>query len=220
MFSIASFSIFKKTETLQNKIDNFHDKLSDASILFKRITSLYLKSGVSDDFKEAVKELHKVESSADGLKRNIQERLYKHNLIPDLRADVLKLVEHIDDIINIYNGSAYRFINEEPEIPEEYHSDIIDLCDTVTNCVDNTAIASRSFFRDFNIVRDYSHKVQTLETQADKIATKLKTEIFASNLPLANKLHLRDFVNSIDRIADKAEDTIDNLAIFAIKRDI
>ncbi len=220
MFSIASFSIFKKTENLQNKIDIFHDKLSDSSILFKRMVSTYLNNGSSKEFLETSKELHRIEKSADTLQRNIQERLYRHNLIPDSRADVLKLIGYIDEIINVYNSSAYKFTNEEPEIPEEYHKDILDLCNIVTSCVDNTAIASRAFFRDFNIIRDYSNKVQTLETEADKIASKLKKEIFSSNLPLANKMHLKGFVDAIDCIADKSEDTIDNLAIFAIKRDI
>ena len=58
------------------------------------------------------------------------------------------------------------------------------------------------------------------ETEADKVAAKLKMDIFNSDLPLANKVHIRYFVDSIDIIADKAEDIVDQLAIYVIKRDI
>ena len=47
------------------------------------------------------------------------------------------------------------------------------------------------------------------------ISTK---KIFESKIKLVEKLHLRDFVNGIDGIADHAEDVADRLSIYAIKR--
>jgi uncharacterized protein Yka (UPF0111/DUF47 family) len=49
---------------------------------------------------------------------------------------------------------------------------------------------------------------------------RLKEAIFASQLPLANKLQLSSFIEEIADIADIAEDFIDELLIFTIKRDI
>jgi len=50
------------------------------------------------------------------------------------------------------------------------------------------------------------------------LSTNLKTAIFDSDLELAEKLHLREFVEQIDEVADMAEDVADRLAIYAIKR--
>ena len=59
------------------------------------------------------------------------------------------------------------------------------------------------------------------EKEADKVSTKLKRAIFDSDdLELANKSHLRNFVEHIDNIADWSEDVADRLAIYAIKRSI
>jgi uncharacterized protein Yka (UPF0111/DUF47 family) len=59
------------------------------------------------------------------------------------------------------------------------------------------------------------------EKEADALGTALKREIFASDkLDLAQKLHLREFVEHIDTIADMAEDVADRLAIYAIKRTV
>ena len=43
-------------------------------------------------------------------------------------------------------------------------------------------------------------------------------QIFESKIKMVEKLHLRDFVNAIDGIADHAEDVADRLSIYAIKR--
>ena len=56
------------------------------------------------------------------------------------------------------------------------------------------------------------------EKEADKISYALKKQIFSSELGLAEKIHLREFVDHIDAIADQAEDVADRLTIYAVKR--
>ena len=58
------------------------------------------------------------------------------------------------------------------------------------------------------------------EKEADKVSTKLKGAIFATDLPLSRKAHLRNFVEHIDNLADKSEDVADRLSIYTIKRTI
>ena len=82
------------------------------------------------------------------------------------------------------------------------------------------SIASRSFFRDFSLVRDYSQKVYFMEHESDLTSGHLKEAIFDSDIPLANKLQLSNLIDEIDKIADLAEDCVDELLIFTIKRDI
>ena len=57
-------------------------------------------------------------------------------------------------------------------------------------------------------------------SSADKISTKLKRAVFASDLDLAHKTQLRYFVERIDELANEAEDIADYLAIYTIKRKI
>jgi hypothetical protein len=58
-------------------------------------------------------------------------------------------------------------------------------------------------------VRDFLHKASVYETEADAIGVRLKQEIFRSELSLETKIILRDSINFIDKIADKAEDVLD-----------
>ena len=82
------------------------------------------------------------------------------------------------------------------------------------------AIASRAFFRDISTVRDYSQKVYFMEHESDITSAHLREAIFDSELPLANKIQLSSLICKVADVADIAEDCIDELLIFTIKRDI
>lgn len=219
MFQIK-MSLFSKTKSLEEKIDSFHDKLLDMSMIFKKAIREFLASGRSEDYKKLNKQIKQIEHDADNLRRDIEKKLYTQNLIPDLRADVLHLVENMDKVINKFDDVVYKFYVEQPEIPEEYHLRITELCEQTSDCAENMAIASRAYFRDFSAVRDYSQKVYFIEHESDLSSGRLKDAIFSSSLPLANKLQLSSFIEEIANIADIAEDFIDELLIFTIKRDI
>ena len=219
MFQL-SFSLFSKTKSLESKIDSFHDKIIDAAMTFKKSIRLYLNEGRSEEYKKLNKQMRNIEHDADSLRRDIENKLYTQNLIPDLRADVLDLVEGLDKIINKIDEVVYRFYIERPEIPKEYHMRLSELCDQVSDCCENMAIASRTFFRNFSTVRDYAQKVYFLERESDISSGHMKEAIFDSELPLANKNQLSSIINDVANIADTAEDCVDELLIFTIKRDI
>lgn len=219
MFHVK-FSLFSKTKSLENKIDLFHDKIIDAAMTFKKAIRIFLAEKRSDEYKKLSKQIKQIEHDADSLRRDIENKLYAQNLIPDLRADVLELVENLDKIINRFDEVAYKFYIERPDFPEEYHMRMAELCEQVSDCAENMAIASRAFFRDFSTVRDYSQKVYFIEHESDITSGRMKEAIFDSEMPLANKLQLSNLISEVADIADIAEDCVDELLIFTIKRDI
>ena len=115
---------------------------------------------------------------------------------------------------------AHQFYIENPDVPQTYHEKLEELVAQVCECAENLAFASRAFFRDFSAVRDYSKKVYFLEHESDKTTAKLKEEIFASDLELAHKLQLKTFLSEVADVADLAENCVDQLLIYVIKRDI
>ena len=213
-------SIFSRTKSLENKIDLFHDKLLDGAMSFKKAVKIFLNEQRSEEYRKLSKQIKQIEHDADNLRRDIEQKLYTQNLIPDLRADVLHIVENLDKVINKFDEVTYQFFVEVPEIPEEYHSRILELCALVADCAENMAIASRSFFRDFSLVRDFSQKVYFMEHESDLVSGRLREAVCASELPRANKLQISNVINEVADIGDIAEDFIDELLIFTIKRDI
>ena len=220
MFNFKTESVFGQTKQLEREIDQFVDILSEVGLVFKTIIPLYLTNGATNKFDEMVEQVREMESKADKITKEVERTLYEETLIPDARSDVLRLLEHMDEIIGMYQGNCYHFSIQKPDFPKEFHEDLNNLTETVVNCVESLCLTVRSFFRDIKSVRDNAHKVTFYEKESDKQFSTLARKIFNTDLSLDKKMHLRYFVEKIDRICDLAEDIADEVQIYAIKRAI
>lgn len=219
MFNVK-ISLFSRTRELEHSIDKLHDKIIEITMVFKEAVDIYLKERRSETYRQTSKKIKTIEHDSDKLRRDIESRLYEQNLIPDMRGNILQLVENLDKVINLFDEVAHKFYIEQPDIPEVYHEQLRKLVRQVSECAENMAISSRAFFRDLVTVRDYSKKVYFLEHESDKTSARLREEIYDSDMELAHKNQLNTFIEEVADIADLAEDCIDSLLIFAIKREI
>ena len=215
-----NLTLFRRTKALESQIDDFLDKLSQSALVFRRAVDIYLAEGATAEFEEKLSQVNELESQADKLRRDVETQLYAQTLIPESRGDVLGLIENLDSVLNLCEGGLWAFSIEKPDIPAEFHADYRALTEQVVNTVESLVLASRAFFRNIEAVPDHMHKVMFYEKEADKVSTKLKKAIFATDLPLSHKAHLRNFVEHIDNPADKSEDVADRLAIYTIKRTV
>ena len=220
MFGLKNTSLFGDTKKLEREIDEFVDILSEVGLVFKSIIPTYLNYSANEKFEEMVDRVKEMESKADKITKEVEHTLYEETLIPDSRSDVLRLLEHLDEVIGLYQGNCYHFSIQKPNFPKEFHQDLIELTDNVVNCVESLCLTVRSFFRDIQSVRDNAHKVTFYEKESDIKFSALARKIFDSELSLDKKMHLRYFVEKIDRICDQAEDIADEIQIYAIKRSI
>lgn len=211
-------NLFRRTKQLEQQIDSFFDKLSESSVVYRLAVRLYLREGLTEEFQQRLERINTLESEADALRRSIEKQLYSDTLIPDSRGDVLGLIETVDQLFSQFEGSLWSLSIEKPDISKEYKDGFRKLTNMVVKAADELALSARAFFRSPYDVPAHNHKVMLYEKEADAISTKLKTAIFASDMELAQKLHLREFVEQIDSVADLAEDVADRLAIYAIKR--
>lgn len=219
MFNVK-ISLFVRTRDLEHNIDTLHDKIIEMTMVFKDAVDIYLKEKRSETYRRTSKKIKIIEHDSDVLRREIESKLYEQNLIPDLRGNILQLVENLDRVVNLFDEVAHKFYIEQPDIPEIYHQELLLLVHQVSECAENMAIASRAFFRDLVTLRDYSQKVYLLEHQSDKTSASLRKSVFDSTLDLAHKMQINNFIEEVADIGDLAEDCIDSLLIFAIKREI
>lgn len=219
-FNLKVPTLFGRTKELEGQIDEFLDIVTQSGLIFRSAVDVYLDKGACKDFDEFLFTMEEAEKRGDNLRRDIETKLYIQTLIPDLRGDVLSLLEHVDKLVNIYEANLFRFSIQQPEIPADFHKGFIKLTETVIICVESLVLASRSFFRDINAVRDHVRKVLFYESEADRISTKLQRKVFGSGLDLTRKRHLQYFIEHIDELANSAEDVADELSIYTIKRKI
>lgn len=217
---LRTIPLLGQTRILEQKIDQFLDKISEAGVLFSRAVRIYMREGSNEEFESLLSQVNLTEASADRLRREIEGELYEKTLIPDLRGDVLQLLEEVDTLANIVQADLFRFSIQKPNIPESSRQGFIDIAEVAIQAVESVVMAARSFFRDLKGVRDHVSKVLFLESEADKINARVQRDIFLSDLALDHKMQLLYFIERIDELANHAEDVADKLSIYAIKRQI
>lgn len=212
-------SLFKTNQIIAGQIDLFFDTVAKGSLVYQTGIKAYL-DGDLENFEDTITQIDKLESRADKLSSEVENHLYSRSLIPEHRGDVLGLLETTDNIIDTAKMSLYQFSVEQPDIPEQFHDGYLKLAEAGVAASDALIVCARAFFRDVTTVKDNLYKVHHYETEADGISDRLKRSIFASDLELAHKIHLRYFALNVERVSDRAEEVADRLAIYAIKRNI
>lgn len=209
--------ILGNTQTIIHQIDEFLDKVSEGSMIFKPSINSYLLKDMQE-FEERIQQVEILEAQADKASRTAENQLYSKSLIPEYRGDVLGLLENTDTVLDTIKTTLKLFIQEHPEIRQEFHSGFLALAEASANAAEAAVLAARMFFREVRSVQERLHKVIHFEHEADRISDNLKRAIFASDLDLAHKIHLRYFALNVERVSDAAEEVANRLNISAIKR--
>ena len=212
--------LLSRTKRLEIQIEEFLDKVTESTELFSIAFKVYLAEGVDTQFEEFMNKIQATEREGDELRRQIETELYERTLIPDLRSDVIWLIENMDKLTNTCKANLFRLSIQQPEIPDKLRAAYIELIDITIDCVNKVVFTARNFFEDHESVADLAREVALLETKADEVSSPLQRRIFDSDLDLSQKMQLRYFVEHFDELANQSEDIADQLAISAIKRRI
>jgi len=200
-------------------IDEFLDKTDQGILIFKEGVSNYL-SGNQQRFADNLQTLSAIETEADLLRRKIENILYTQSLMPQLRGDIMRLIEELDNILDLAKRNLYQFDVETPYIPGELHNDLNQLTNLSVLACESLMPGVRAFFREPENVKEKLHRVYLYEKEADKFADMIKRKVFQemSQLKLSEKFHLRYFTLHIETLSDAAERGADLLSIMALKR--
>jgi predicted phosphate transport protein (TIGR00153 family) len=212
--------LFRSSKALQAAVDEYLDTISKGVLTFQMGVKNYLDQDETN-FESHIKLIDELEGNADLLRRNIENDLYSHSLIPEHRGDVLGLLESIDNLIDTAKSTLIQFAVEQPYIPEVLSPEYKTLTDMSVASAEHIVKATRAFFKDVRMVGDYSHKVYFYEKEVDTISDRIKRNVFRrEDLELCQKMHLRYFAHHIESLSDEAEKVADRLSIYTIKRSI
>jgi uncharacterized protein len=208
----------RTTKNLIIKIDEFFDNIDLGLLVFKEGIRAYLDKD-QEAFERHLQKVDSLEGNADRLQREIENEMITHSILPQHRAEVSTLIDHLDEIIDAIKGTLNEISIETPEIPLSLNRNIISLTETSVNAAEELIPAARAYFKAPYTVRDKLLKVYYFETETDKISFQTKKIIFQemSELDLAHKSHLRYIISHIENISDLAQKAADLLSAMAIK---
>ena len=109
---------------------------------------------------------------------------------------------------------------ERPDLPPEYDDGLRTIMGEATKAAQAMLQGARAYFKAPHAVRDHVHKVGFHEQEATTISLHVGRAIFDSELPLERKRQVRAWLLAVRDLASHANDTGDQLAIYAVKRSI
>jgi uncharacterized protein len=212
---------FKHAKKTIDLIEQFLTLIDQGSLIFKDGVKNYLQAN-RENFEDNLKTIADLSSEADIKKREIENILYTQSLMPQLRGDILKLLEELNNIIDLAKTNLFEFDVEVPFIPSELNLELIKLTELSVFAIDSLIPAARDYFINPDSVKEKLHRVYLYEKEADKLASSIKRRVFQAipQLKLSEKIHLRYFTLHIEILSDVAKNAADLLSIMALKRAI
>ena len=209
-----------RNKELENEIEQYLVCLQKASMTFCEGIKDYIKN--KDRFEERVRLVSESEHEADEHLKNIKFILYKYNLIPDLSADILELMDSMDDIGDITKQVLMDLDVERPIISDDIAKDYIEIAKVSLKAVEALIGGVRLFFTKVKSIDDYICKVYFYESEVDKLEEVVKRKLFQENktLDLSQKNHVKYFIHKTAELSDIAERMAIKLSVFKFKRGI
>jgi len=208
------------TPKLEKKIIRYLQDLDLVNLAFFDGIHCYLKNS-QEQFLNKKIDVQQRESQLDLLRRDIEWELYSKMLIPESRADILELLENLDEIADSQERIIMQFHSERPNFDKTIIPGIIELLAPCQEAIKQVIQAALGFFSNHRDNRQVIKRVGYYEHEADLLEEKVKIELFQLKEPgLSTKMHNRDFIDHLAYLADLAEDIADRISIYSVKREI
>ena len=215
---MAIFS--KKQIEIREMIDRYLDKVDSCILQFRDSMMGVLANGCTRDYVWDVEKAHKFESEADDLRRKIQMTLYGKALLPDSRGDLLTLLEFYDQIPSAAEDALFLTKILSMNIPENLLEDMKKLVEINVDAYHMIRECMKTLFENPQETLYQTRGVDAKESESDKLERSIIERVFKSDMTTGKMMQLKELVQTIGQISNRAENTADRISIVAIKRQI
>ena len=180
----------------------------------------YSRNGDRDALRSSFKTVHKAESLADDIRREIEVMMYSKAVFPESRGDILGLLEAVDKVPNNAEYAVQMMLSRRIVIPESLREGVLQLVGICHRCGDALLEAMGKLFEDFTQATVALGKIDELESEADHREESLVEQAFDGDLQWIEKLLLSELFKCIASVSDRAENAGDRIRIIVAKRRI
>jgi predicted phosphate transport protein (TIGR00153 family) len=193
------------------------EKVKECVWAFQQALECYV-SKRCQTFEEFRKEVVRLESEADSIKRRIRGHLPIGTLMPVSKFQLFRYLREQDGVLDaiedVLDWVSYR---TEPGIPPELEKDFFLLVDAVIDPIEELSkmvSEARKYFQNFNEnqrrrVKEIIRALRQQEHDADLIEDKFKRKVFHLDLDPVTIFHMIRLAEIVGSIADHAENSGD-----------
>jgi len=211
--------IFKKEKRVVKLCSGHADKVLECAEVTAAAIRRYCMGQPAESRIDG-EQVGRMETEADELRREIGDTLFDGAYLPQIREDLFRLIQSVDTVANKSEDAWEFFATESPQIPDGYGAALVEATDAMMVAVRALHGTLKIYFKPkgkMKRVREESVAVSKAESALDDIEWKLTQRLFASELELATKQHLKKALTVICRVADCAEDAADEVNVASMK---
>lgn len=215
--------LVKKTSSEKDARQMLEDHINKIGEVFqKTMTTLqYYFHDQIEDAKASSREVDKLEKEADDIRRGFISCLQQGAFIPFIRKDIFQAVAAVDKVANAAESTCDFCLSQRPQIYPQFRDafeDIahanIEMFPDLKAAIDILKLGTFGKAGDKDTpFHEVARNIGIGESNIDGLEWKLTRDIFNSDIPLSNKMHLQALLNHITRISDLIEDVSDRIQI-------
>jgi predicted phosphate transport protein (TIGR00153 family) len=126
----------------------------------------------------------------------------------------------MDKVPNHAESSVRMIIVQHISIPDFLCEGLERLTDVTCRCVDAMLDSAKKLFAEYTGATVAVGKIDESESESDRLESELIDRIFTSRIDGTHKILLRDLVQHLAEISDKAENVGDRIRIICSKRSL
>ncbi|HAF71050.1 MAG: hypothetical protein XD60_1258 [Acetothermia bacterium 64_32] len=191
--------------------------VEEAVASFEKAIDAYLK-GDWQKAEELAYETHRAEGRADDVRRKVETEILRGALLAGSRRDILEIIERVDKLANAVEATLDYLIPQRVEIPRELEPLIRGIVSKSADILTEVKASLHLLFTDMPRVLDCTRKIESLESEVDGLERQAIQTLFQMDIDLAQKLHVRGFIEELVEFSDRAEDLSDRLEIMVALR--
>jgi predicted phosphate transport protein (TIGR00153 family) len=177
--------------------------------------------GRREDLERCFNVLSQKEKEADVLKKKIIIELAKGDLPPNEREDLMRLARSIDQVIDWINETGRILVEFDlDKMPEEIKAIVRDMMRVIRDCVVKLDFCTGKLIgREFDDALTAADAVERLEEEMDGLYQKARGAINGlrgDDVAVGPTILLSQFMDAMENITDRCEDTIDEIRTISV----
>ena len=201
------------------------EKVKECAWVFQRAIECIIEERC-EDFEQFRKDIDKLESEADAIKRRIRGHLPKGTLLVVDKFEVFRYLREQDKVLDaVEEGLDWLSFRAAAGIPQVLEKDFMILVEAVIDPIEQLhqmVAEARKYFSNFSDnqrikVKNMIRTLRQYEHEADKLEDAVKEKIFNSIDDAVAVFHLIRLTEIIGSIADHAENAGDMMRAMMAK---
>ncbi len=214
--------MFRKQNDVHALISEQIDDVKKCLVLFDGFMRAATTPGANHETLCALRDgVSEAENAADTSLRNMIYSLNKAYYLPSTLESLIAISTSCDKIANKCESIANLIVIYKFSFPAESYKEFYKIYDIINKQFDLLEEAiSMLFSKMRQLQKDSSilDEIRALESEIDKIETRISERIFAMDVELAAKMQFFDLVCRLCDISDIIEDIADKIQIMLISR--